>query len=524
MKRHLAKPFVRFFLGIVLMALIGGGIFILKKGDGGLENNAITVTRGDIVQEVIVTGKIEPEEDVKLAFERTGKIQSVDVKIGDRVKVGTSLARLDTSELSTQLSEAQANVLAQQAKLDELLKGTRKEDIQVKEVELRKAEQDLANLYDGVPTVLESAYAQADDAVRKQLNELFTNDEELNPQLSFSVNDAQAKNNAEFGRLLARNELVTWRGELDALRGVVPYQKPLDEALQTAEKRLEVIRYFLQDVALAVQSSININQELQSLYKASVNTARTNINSVLTGVHAKKQEIASEQIVVQRIQSELDLKRAGSTPEQIAAQEALVQQSEAKEQSIRVQIAKSTLRSPIGGIVTRQDAKVGEISSPTIPVIYIISESGLKIEVNIPEVDIARVHVDNNVRITLDALPGEGFLGRVTHIDPAETIVDGVVNFKVTVAFQDNDPRFKSGLTANLTIRTLEKKGVLTLPQYALLEADKGIFVRKVVNGNSASDVPVQLGIRSQDGMVEILSGIQEGDKVLNVGVKNGIR
>ena len=115
---------------------------------------------------------------------------------------------------------------------------------------------------------------------------------------------------------------------------------------------------------------------------------------------------------------------------------------------------------------------------------------------------------------------GSFFLGGgFTYIDPAETIVDGVVNFKVTIAFDEPSGKVRSGLTANLSIETQKKIDALLLPQFAIVENDQGTFVKRIVNG-VAEEIPITVGIRSQNGIIEILSGLTEGDEVVNVGVK----
>jgi multidrug efflux pump subunit AcrA (membrane-fusion protein) len=122
------------------------------------------------------------------------------------------------------------------------------------------------------------------------------------------------------------------------------------------------------------------------------------------------------------------------------------------------------------------------------------------------------------VNITFDALPGENFTGSVMEIDPAETIIGGVVNYQIKVALNSTDSRIKSGLTANLSIITEVKKNVVLLPQYAVQQNNQGTFVR-VVNGSSTTDVSVKLGIRGQDGNVEIISGLAAGQVVQNIGL-----
>ena len=77
----------------------------------------------------------------------------------------------------------------------------------------------------------------------------------------------------------------------------------------------------------------------------------------------------------------------------------------------------------------------------------------------------------------------------------------------------------KSGLTANVSIQTKHKNSVLMLPQYAILQTDAGNFV-KTLSGTSVVQDPVALGIQDQNGNVEIISGVAEGEKVINIGLK----
>ena len=90
-----------------------------------------------------------------------------------------------------------------------------------------------------------------------------------------------------------------------------------------------------------------------------------------------------------------------------------------------------------------------------------------------------------------------------------------MVNFKVKVSFNQPDPRIKSGLTTNLVIETVKKSGVLVLPAYAIWETETGVLAKKQ-EGDSVRDVAITIGVRGQNGLVEIISGLNEGDKVLS--------
>src|SRR5581483_1987631 len=185
----------------------------------------------------------------------------------------------------------------------------------------------------------------------------------------------------------------------------------------------------------------------------------------------------------------------------------------------QVKIAKASLVAPISGVVTVQNAKVGQIATPGNVLVSLISNGGLEIDAQVPETDIGKVAVNNPVKITLDAFPGETFTGKVFYIDPAQTIVSGVVDYKIKISFDKSDSRIKSGLTANLTVQTQTDQNALILPQYAIIQNTTGTFVEVLQNG-SPKQIPVTLGIRDQEGNVEVASGVTEGQQVINVGLK----
>jgi RND family efflux transporter MFP subunit len=214
--------------------------------------------------------------------------------------------------------------------------------------------------------------------------------------------------------------------------------------------------------------------------------------------------------------SELVIKQAGATSEQIAAQEAQISQVKAQLADARAAYSKSIITAPISGVVTNIDAKEGEIVSPNSPVIYLISE-GLQIEANLPEADIAKVSIGNSANVTLDAYgSGEMFEAKVIKIDPAETIIEGVATYKITLQFSNGDERVKPGMTANIDIQTSMADGVIFVPQRAVITTGTGKYVR-VLEGEVIVEKDVKTGLRSTDGNIEIVSGLEEGEKVITI-------
>ncbi|MBI5079336.1 efflux RND transporter periplasmic adaptor subunit [Candidatus Wolfebacteria bacterium] len=474
----------------------------------------IVAERGDIIREVNVTGRVKAAEEVNLSFEKSGKASRIYVDVGDRVAVGQILVELDSADLAAQLYQAEASVKAEEAKLEELKAGTRIEDIRIKERELEKAKQDLANYWDGVPDILNDAYAKTDDAVKKKMDDFFLNDDGSNPQLSFTTSNFQVTINAESKRLALSSKLNEWNDELKRLK-IISSEEIFNLYLKNAEARLILTKDLLDNLMEAIINAPSVSQSTITSYKSSINEARVNINAELSDINGREQAIASQKITVQKIQDELNLKLAGATPEEIKAQEAKLEGADGSVKNIKAQISKTKIYSPIKGIIVRQKAKIGEIIVANVSVISVISADEFEIEANVPEADIAKIKINDPAKVTLDAYGEEIiFEARVISIDPAETILEGVATYKIKLLFTEKDDRLKSGMTADISILTAMAENAIVVPQRAITVKNV-IKTIKILDGEEVKEKEVKIGLRGSDGNVEIIEGIKEGDKVI---------
>ena len=508
-----ARKYTVIIVGILLIGIIA---FASASNKNGKKKELATAKRGTVTQIINATGKTKPATDVSLAFEKNGKVTEVGAHIGSKVVAGQLIAAQDASDLRAQLQEAIANMEAEQAQLDELKRGTRPEEIQIAQAELDQAKAELTNTYNGIADTLQDVYVKADDAIRKQTDAMFTNDESANTKLTFTPKDSQVKNDAEWQRYVSSQELNKWKNELNAITPSTG-NAALEDALIQAKIHLTVVRNFLNVLFQAVNNNIDLPESTASTYLAAVNTARTNVNTAFTDITTDEQNLSSKKLAVKRASGALALKNAGARPEQISAATAAVKQAASRVASTQANINKTVLRSPITGTVTKQDAKVGEIASAGVSLVNIITDGQLEIEANIPEVDIAKVAIGNPVDITLDGLQDENFKGKISYIEPAETIVDGIVNFKIKAIFDSTDPRFKSGLTANLVIEIKRLNNVLTIPEYAIVRKEGKEYVQ-IPDGEEKDkfrEVEIETGLHGKDAMVEVKSGLTEGDQVI---------
>jgi len=404
--------------------------------------------------------------------------------------------------------------------LDEIRRGTRLDEIAIKESEYNAAVQYLADEYDSVSDALVNAYALANDAVRVKLDDHFNGiGTHTNPSFDLTYSCASTCVNsvyaAETRRRDAEYQLTVWSERIRDISTMSDAQKL--EVLEEARTALQGIQQLLDTVDYIVNHlTVSLPSEDINTYRASVSAGRTSISTAFAAVTGQIQAITTAQLTVDRIANELVLKKGGSTPEQIATQEAIVLSAQAQVDRIAALIRKNVIRSPIAGIVTVQNAKPGETVAAGTVLVSVITDDQLQLEANVPEIDAGSVLVGDPVAISVDALQGLELTGYVGALDPAETVIDGVVSYKVTVFLNLSDERMRSGLTVEMDIETDRRDDVLLLPQYAVIERDEGSFVER----DDGSEVKVRLGIWSQDGFVEVLSGLSEGDRVKNIGLK----
>jgi len=125
------------------------------------------------------------------------------------------------------------------------------------------------------------------------------------------------------------------------------------------------------------------------------------------------------------------------------------------------------------------------------------------------------------VSVTLDAYGSEvNFPATVSLVDPAETVIEGISTYKVTLSFDEADTRIRSGMTANISIHTAERNNVLEIPLRAVTTKESTKIVRiappQTAKANTTpQEVNIVLGLRGSDGMVEVVSGLTEGEEVI---------
>ena len=201
-------------------------------------------------------------------------------------------------------------------------------------------------------------------------------------------------------------------------------------------------------------------------------------------------------------------------------------------QKAQTNLGYATITSPIDGVVLSKAVEEGQTvaASFNTPELFTIAQdlTDMRVIADIDEADIGGVKEGQRVTFTVDAFPEDRFEGQVTQVRQQATTSSNVVTYEVVISAPNKDLKLKPGLTANVTIFTIEKNNVLAapakalrfIPNEALLSKDQQIEDIEAKNkvwtleGNTFKAHAVETG--TTNGMLtEIVSGISEGTEVL---------
>lgn len=502
-------------LFVTIFISISFTLFYNKKSIP-LEN--ILAEKRTIVEEVSTTGNVKPLSDLDLSFETSGQVSQVLVSVGDKVRQGDRLASLSNADLVAALEQAKAGLKIAQANLSSIQHGSTPEQIAVNQSQVEKAKNDLYSAQITLTNAIKDVYTKSDDAIRNYIDLMFTNPRGQNPALQFQT-DFQLQNDIVSERIAIENLLSALSISVANLNSV----SDINSALDTAKNTLNTIQTFLQNLAFAINklsSNSSISQTTLTQWKTNVSTSRVSIDLAVTNFSLAVSQYQSAVSTLNIANSQLALIKTGATDDQLNAQRATVQQAQANVDVAQANLSKSIIISPITGVITNINAKVGQTMQPGIMAISIISYGQYDVEAYVPEADIAKIKINDIATTTLDAYGSDTYFQMsVIKIDPAETLIENVPTYKVTLKFaSSSDNRIKSGMTANLDILTGQRNNVLAIPSRSVYTVDSQKYVKLVDPKDSSkyTQTKVGTGMRGIDGYVEIVSGLNDGDKIVS--------
>lgn len=212
--------------------------------------------------------------------------------------------------------------------------------------------------------------------------------------------------------------------------------------------------------------------------------------------------------------NQLKLVEEGARPEDLRAAEAQVAQAQAGLEMAKLQLSHADLTSPIDGIVADRLVEPGDMIGAGTPAFRIVQIDPVVVRVELGSRDIVRVRPGVEARLTLDAFPFQTFSGTVSAVEAVANPQSRL--FGVRIEVPNADGALKPGMSARVLIAVDERRGVLAVPDQAIV-TDGGQPYVFVVEQGLANRRPVQVGL-SGGGWTEIVEGLEPGEYVVVSG------
>jgi HlyD family secretion protein len=350
---------------------------------------------------VSVTGEVVPARWAMLSIETAGTVQDVLVEPGDDVKAGDLLVRLDAVDAQLAIYEAEAQLAAAQAQVEQLRALPRATDVAAAEQQVEEAQ-----------AAISQAVAERDRLASGVIGADIA-EAQAQVQSADAEREAARIDYDELQDELKSGAVEDWQGDAAALR-----VRAAQESLETAQISL----------AYARGSASARTEETEAAVRA-----------------------AEAQRAV--VEAQLEQVKAGASQEEIALAETEVAQAQIALEEAELWLERCEHRAPFDGTVGMVDVREGEQVQQGSPILTLGDLSTLRVETtDLDEIDVARVEIGQSVEVTFDAFPDRVFQGRVVRINPMAEAAGGGVNYTTIIALEELAPEIRWGMTAFVDI------------------------------------------------------------------------
>jgi HlyD family secretion protein len=477
-----------------------------------------TAKKGTIVSSVTGTGQVSASNQVDVNSEVSGDVISVNVKLGQEVKRGQVIVSIDSRNAQRDVQNAELSLENAKIAYEKALKESQDQAVGSSISDLKKA-------YDDGYTAVSNAIIDVPDIIIGMDNVIY--DPYHSPYFSDTniiLNAGQTALDYKYdaGRTfdLAKkdyeSDFKVYKSVktdsdntkiLSLINQTYSMVKELHSALTGTYNTIDYVKGRIG--ATNIPPEVASDKTAISGYISKMNSHLSNLSSALTDI--QNAEDSATTATMDLKSAELNVSKAEDTLRD--AKEALYNHS---------------IRSPFDGVVAKISIENGDKISVNAPVATIITNQKVA-EVSLNEVDVSKVKIGQKVSMTFDAIEDLKIDGAVTEVDLLGTVEQGVVSYKVKVAFDHDDERIKTGMSLSASIVNDTKGDVLVVPNSAIKSKGNRNYMevldQSLMQSQGASKgitsavapqrLEVKLGL-SGDEYTEIISGLNEGDKFIS--------
>lgn len=427
--------FKRWRSGLVLLTAVGliaaSGYFVTTQTTIFAQNQAAVTTQSNNQATTgLTTVAIQPADLAQTAVSAAGNltlvskrsaaltvdgvVDEIDVTVGDTVKAGAVLLKLDTTALERAVTQAQLTVETAKLALVDLQTPATASALAVAEANVTEAKENLADVKAGASAAELAAAQSSLAAAQASYNEL-----QAGPSADALTQLSAALKKAEITLAEAQRsyDQIAWRNDVGMTS-------------QAADLQSATIDYESAKAAYAESTASASTSELQSAI-SNIQTAQATLTDLQNSPSAA--DIATAEAQVTEAEATLTELQTGATANELRNAQITLQQALIELEAAYRDLEGATVIAPIDGVVLSLDAEIGVRSSSGSIVATIADPSQLDLEISVAEADIANVEVGQSAEIEIDALPGQSFSGVVQRITPATDSDSSAVSYPVTI-------------------------------------------------------------------------------------------
>ncbi len=553
-------------ISIAVCALVGGGVWYTQRPTPQPTRYLLApVTRSTLIKTIQSSGQVLGQNQLDLKSAVSAPIRRVLVRSGQAVSSTTPLFELDPKEAyktlrdaSQAVADAKISYDSSALSLKKLKSGATAYEITQAEHDIRAQEQNVQLSSDGVtPISVRREYDAAVPIIKSTSQSLeqalydadqilgidATNANDAYERI-LSVLDSSKLAQAVTQYPIMKARVLTCKRDAESLRALNEDPVNVKRALATVQSCVADMGPFLEKVYAALVNTITSPTFTQSQLSALENTIQsdrssmtaklTTIVSTLQGLDQAQSSYEASQLTLTKLRTSLEHLKAGADPidisiaeNSLASRQSALATAQHRYADAAQALAEYTVRAPFDGTIANITAQVGDQASPSTALAILLTPTQLA-QISLNEVDVASVHVGQKATLTFDAVPDLTIAGRVVEVDPLGTVTQGVVNYNVKIAFDSQDDRVKSGMSATVSVITSVHTDVLLVQNSAIKRQGTNVSVQTLSNpvgvSSSAQEgvtsqtpphfVAVRIGA-SNDQETEIVSGLNEGDQVI---------
>jgi multidrug efflux pump subunit AcrA (membrane-fusion protein) len=558
--------------GLIVVVLLGGGYYWYS-----VANTAPTVTKyvvenateGSVVASVSGTGQVQAGTTIGVTAKVSEEVTSIPVTVGDHVAAGQLLLRLDPTNEQRAVASAQLSLQSAQLAVEQLSQVTTSTLLS----DQNAVRQDQAGLVTASTTLVQD-YSTGFNG----LGGVFVNLQTVMAGLQDfvtgnDINKTQNDPDAYVGLMpdYLQTGVTPYKNQIQGAytAAAAAYQQNLTDyhaaSLTSSQQSLDALFTETENTANTVGAAVKASKDfltyvvnsypassstkpLPSItttlqnnfntYTDTISSAASTVQGTITGITGDRNSITNAQSSFVQAQENLSELTSGPTDTQSLSAQINLQSAQNSLTTAQQNLGYTSVRAPIGGVVSAISAIVGE--TPGSSAVTIVGD-GEVAQVTLNEIDAAKVSTGDPATLTFDAISGLSLAGTVVEVDPVGTVSQGVVSYGVQIGFSQpadtsSSLLVKPGMSVTANIVTQADQNVIAVPNAAVVTSGGSSYILEPATPVSAAelassasggilipttkDVPVVTGL-TNDTMTEIASGVKAGDQIIIQTIKS---